>query len=63
MFMERLQKLLKKKALIKRDQVVLAVIMMKTRCNQYNYYPFLKEIMMRKVFEYTCQNICVVVVF
>ena len=45
------------KALMKKDQVVPAVIMIKTR---YNCYPFLKEIMMKKGLEYSCQNICVV---
>ena len=57
---ERRLKLLKKNALMKRDQVVSAVLLMKTRYNQYDCYPFLKDIMTRKVLEYSCQNICVV---
>ena len=60
MFLERRLKLLNKKALIKRDQVVPAVMLMKTRYNQYDCNRFFKEIMMKKVLEYSCQNIGVV---
>ena len=60
MFLERRLKLLNKKALIKRDQVVPAAMLMKTRYNQYDCNRFFKKIMMKKVLEYSCQNIRVV---